>query len=90
MNNELLHGQEYEEITKDPTYTQDIFRRVHQLDPGPKLFLNDYNVVAVGANTDVGKHKFTNRNINQYLPNGLFHPYQLDESILHLRGACLA
>ena len=59
MNNELLHGQEYEEITKDPTYTQDIFRRVHQLDPGPKLFLNDYNVVAVGANTDVGKHKFT-------------------------------
>lgn len=52
VNNELLHGQEYEEITKDPTYTQGIFRLVHQLDPGPKLFLNDYNVVAVGANTD--------------------------------------
>ena len=53
VNNELLHGQEYEEITKDPTYSQEIYRLVHQLDPTPKLFLNDYNVVAVGANTDV-------------------------------------
>lgn len=53
VNNELLHGQIYEDITGDPNYTQDIFRLVHQLDPGPKLFLNDYNVVSSGASTAV-------------------------------------
>lgn len=52
VNNELLHGQLYEEMTRDPTYTQEIFRAVHARDPKPKLFLNDYNVVAGGAVTD--------------------------------------
>ena len=53
VNNELLHGQLYEEMTRDQTYTQEIFRAVHAHDPKPKLFLNDYNVVAGGAVTDV-------------------------------------
>lgn len=44
----------YEDITGDPNYTQEIFRLVHQRDPGPKLFLNDYNVVSSGASTAVG------------------------------------
>lgn len=52
VNNELLHGQLYEEMTRDPTYTQKIFQEVHARDPKPKLFLNDYNVVAGGAVTD--------------------------------------
>lgn len=53
VNNELLHGQLYEEITGDPEFTQDIFRAVHAQDPNTKLFLNDYNVVANGGSTSV-------------------------------------
>ena len=40
-------------MTGDLNYTQDIYRSVHQHDPDTKLFLNDYNVVANGASTDV-------------------------------------
>ncbi|WAR09058.1 XYN2-like protein [Mya arenaria] len=52
VNNELLHGQVYEEMTGDPTYSQHIFRAVHARDPRAKLFLNEYNVVANGATTE--------------------------------------
>ncbi|XP_046337947.2 endo-1,4-beta-xylanase 3-like [Haliotis rufescens] len=52
VNNELLHGQLYEEKTGDPHYSEKIYDMVHKADPVPKLFLNDYDVVAVGAVTD--------------------------------------
>ncbi|KAL4233814.1 hypothetical protein ACF0H5_008492 [Mactra antiquata] len=52
VNNELLHGQLYEEVSGDPTFTQDIYRWVHAADPNTKLFLNDYDVVAMGSVTD--------------------------------------
>ncbi|XP_067664849.1 uncharacterized protein [Haliotis asinina] len=52
VNNELLHGQLYEEKTGDPLYSEKIYDMVHKADPVPTLFLNDYDVVAVGAVTD--------------------------------------
>ncbi|XP_046331187.2 endo-1,4-beta-xylanase 3-like [Haliotis rufescens] len=52
VNNELLHGQLYEEKTGDAQYSEKIYDMVHKADPVPKLFLNDYEVVAVGAVTD--------------------------------------
>ncbi|XP_055876275.1 uncharacterized protein LOC106075843 [Biomphalaria glabrata] len=51
VNNELLHGNFYESKTGDDHYTQHMFRTVHSLDPTPKLFLNDYSVVANGEYT---------------------------------------
>lgn len=53
VNNELLHGQLYEELTGDPHFTGEIFRSVSAFDPDVKLFLNDYNVVANGGSTNV-------------------------------------
>lgn len=67
INNELLHGQVYEEITGDRHYSEKIYDMVHAADPVPKLFLNDYDVLAVGSNTDVSlcDHKITcSSNIN--------------------------
>ncbi|XP_064602928.1 anti-sigma-I factor RsgI6-like [Liolophura sinensis] len=52
VNNELLHGQYYENKFHDPDYTKKIFRLVHQYDPDVKLFLNDYNVVSGGGYTE--------------------------------------
>ncbi|KAH9520346.1 hypothetical protein Btru_060574 [Bulinus truncatus] len=51
VNNELLHGDFYERSTRDDHYTQHMFQLVHSLDPTPKLFLNDYGVVASGEYT---------------------------------------
>ncbi|KAH3729617.1 hypothetical protein DPMN_055592 [Dreissena polymorpha] len=52
VNNEMLHGQVYEEITRDPNYSQHIYRAVHAADPSVKLFLNEYNVLANGDSTE--------------------------------------
>ncbi|XP_046574253.1 endo-1,4-beta-xylanase 1-like [Haliotis rubra] len=52
VNNELLHGQLYEEKIGDPHYSEKIYDMVHKADPFPTLFLNDYDVVAVGGVTD--------------------------------------
>ncbi|KAH3729641.1 hypothetical protein DPMN_055616 [Dreissena polymorpha] len=49
----MLHGQVYEEITRDPNYSQHIYRAVHAADPSVKLFLNEYNVLANGDSTEV-------------------------------------
>ncbi|XP_064600826.1 uncharacterized protein LOC135467003 [Liolophura sinensis] len=52
VNNELLHGQYYENKFHDLDYSKKIFRLVHQYDPDVKLFLNDYDVVAGGGHTE--------------------------------------
>lgn len=46
MNNENLHGQFYEQHTGDNRITQKMFEQIHQADSKPKLFINDYNVLA--------------------------------------------
>ena len=39
-----------------------------------------------GSANDRKQNDFSVILINPHLPNGLSHPYQLDESIFHLRG----
>nr|KAG5714607.1 hypothetical protein BaRGS_007053 [Batillaria attramentaria] len=51
VNNENLHGTWYQDCLHDPDYNLELFRIAHNADPYPKLFLNDYNVVASGAST---------------------------------------
>ena len=53
VNNENLHGQWYQDRLHDPSYNLELFREAHHADPHVKLFLNDYNVVAAGASTNV-------------------------------------
>ena len=53
VNNENLHGQWFQERLHDRDYDLELFRMMYQADPYPKLFLNDYNVVAQGAATSV-------------------------------------
>uniref|UniRef100_A0A194AL08 Putative endo-1,4-beta-xylanase A-like protein isoform X2 n=1 Tax=Pinctada fucata TaxID=50426 RepID=A0A194AL08_PINFU len=45
VNNENLHGDFYERHTGNPDITNDMFSWIHTLEPGVKLFLNDFNVV---------------------------------------------
>ncbi|XP_050401021.2 uncharacterized protein LOC126817893 [Patella vulgata] len=52
VNNELLHGQYFEETVGDPHYSQKMYKAVHKSDPYARLFLNDYDVLAMGSNTD--------------------------------------
>ncbi|KAJ8303896.1 hypothetical protein KUTeg_017479, partial [Tegillarca granosa] len=40
------------DLTRGKYYSEKIYDMVHAADPGPKLFLNDYDVLAVGSNTD--------------------------------------
>ncbi|CAL1542279.1 unnamed protein product [Lymnaea stagnalis] len=49
--NEDLHAHFYESKLNDDSYIQHLYRAVHAADPAPKLFLNDYNVVAQGIST---------------------------------------
>lgn len=51
--NELLHGQWFEDRMGDPLYSEHLYREVHNLDPYPQLFLNDYSVAARAEATDV-------------------------------------
>ncbi|KAH9520353.1 hypothetical protein Btru_060582 [Bulinus truncatus] len=51
VNNELLHGRFFETHTGDEQYSFHMYRSVHASDPTPKLFLNDYNVMANGEYT---------------------------------------
>ncbi|XP_025077628.1 uncharacterized protein LOC112554196 isoform X2 [Pomacea canaliculata] len=50
--NELLHGQWFEDRMGDPLYSEHLYREVHNLDPYPQLFLNDYSVAARAEATD--------------------------------------
>lgn len=51
VNNENLHGQWFQNRLHDRDYDLELFRMMYAADPVPKLFLNDYNVVAQGAGT---------------------------------------
>ncbi|XP_025077976.1 uncharacterized protein LOC112554421 [Pomacea canaliculata] len=52
VQNEFLHGQYYEETLQDPNVTMEMFKLVKRLDPVPKLYLNDFQAVTVGGNTE--------------------------------------
>jgi GH35 family endo-1,4-beta-xylanase len=58
-----LHGQFFQIHTHDNDYNLEIFRIAHRTDGTPKLFLNDYNVVAGGWSTNVsmGSVEMTSR-----------------------------
>lgn len=45
VNNENLHGDYFERRLHNPNITSSMFKWIHQLEPGVKLFLNDYNIV---------------------------------------------
>ena len=55
VNNENLHGHSFEELTKQPNITQQMFQWMHTVEPNVKLFLNDYNVITSQDTTSVGK-----------------------------------
>lgn len=55
VNNENLHGDYFEQKLKNPNITFDMFRWIHQLEPGVKLFLNDYHVAVTGLYTTAYK-----------------------------------
>ncbi|KAK7107886.1 hypothetical protein V1264_015724 [Littorina saxatilis] len=69
VNNENLHGTFYQTRLNDPGYNLELFRMAHANDPTMKLFLNDYNVVAVEASTWDYLHmaqQFKNANVGLY------------------------
>ncbi|ESO92665.1 hypothetical protein LOTGIDRAFT_120651, partial [Lottia gigantea] len=51
VSNEMLHNHYFEEKTGDPYYSHHMYKYLHQLDPKPKLFLNDYNIIPQGTFT---------------------------------------
>ena len=53
VNNENLHNFYFQNKLHDMDYNLDIFRQAHQAGPNVKLFLNEYDVVAGGAMTEV-------------------------------------
>ena len=53
VNNENLHGQWFQNQLNDRDYDLELFRMMYQVDPQPKLFLNEYDVVSTGATTPV-------------------------------------
>lgn len=69
VNNENLHDQWYENRLMDRDYDLELFRVMHQIDPYPKLFLNDYGVVATGATTSAYREqglRFKNASVHLY------------------------
>ena len=80
MNNELVHGRFFEQKTGDPLYTQHMFKAIHQADPKPTLFLNDYAVVSLGQVTQV-TYLFHQLSISQYI---CLHPMILNVLSLHV------
>ncbi|XP_052221972.1 anti-sigma-I factor RsgI6-like isoform X2 [Dreissena polymorpha] len=45
VNNENLHGDFYEQRTRDPNITMKMFSSVHKVDPNALLFLNDFGIM---------------------------------------------
>ncbi|KAK7444111.1 hypothetical protein BaRGS_00040427, partial [Batillaria attramentaria] len=60
VQNEYISEQYYEEKLRDPNVTIEVFKLARQQDPVPKLYLNDFQAVTTGANTEVAhkKHLF--------------------------------
>lgn len=46
VNNENLHEQFFEDHTGDHQITQKMFQAIHELDPEPTLFINDYYIMS--------------------------------------------
>ena len=53
MNNELLHGDTFENKTGDPEITQYMHQATRVVDPDVQLFINDYQIVQAGTYTAV-------------------------------------
>ena len=53
VNNEQLHGDFYEQKTRDVNLTSQMFHEVRARDSDVTLFLNDYNIVNMGSYTQV-------------------------------------
>jgi endo-1,4-beta-xylanase len=53
VNNEMLHGNFYQDALGDQNYNKEVFQMAHDNDLNVKLFLNEYNVVAGGYSTAV-------------------------------------
>jgi GH35 family endo-1,4-beta-xylanase len=53
VNNEMLHWKYYVYKLNDSSIREWMFRKVREIDPKVKLFLNDYEVVASGLYTQV-------------------------------------
>ncbi|XP_070179896.1 uncharacterized protein [Littorina saxatilis] len=69
VNNENLHGTWYQDCLHDPSYNLELFREAHHADPNVKLFLNDYNVVAGGSETNdylIQANYFKHANVGLY------------------------
>lgn len=69
VNNENLHGQWYQTQLHENDYNLELFRIAHRTDAQPKLFLNDYNVVAGGWSTNDYLHQgqwFKQNNVGLY------------------------
>jgi hypothetical protein len=49
----MLHGEFYVDKLNDPSIREWMFDRLRGLDPGVKLFLNDFEVVGRGLYTQV-------------------------------------
>lgn len=52
VQNEYLYGHYYEEKMKDPNVTINAFKLARALDRTTKLYLNDFQAVTTGANTE--------------------------------------
>ncbi|XP_046372916.2 endo-1,4-beta-xylanase 1-like isoform X1 [Haliotis rufescens] len=66
VDNENLHGFWFQDTLHDRDYNLDIFRIAHQAGPNVKLFLNDYDVVALGSLTTAYRDqavRFKNANV---------------------------
>ena len=46
VNNEMMHGDFFEQRAKDPYYTEKVINMAYQADPSALYFYNDFKVVA--------------------------------------------
>ena len=46
VNNEMMHGDFFEQRTGEPYYTEQVINMAHQTDPDALYFYNDFQVVA--------------------------------------------